>query len=190
MSGHETPAARSGRMLKESGYKLGGDVTAPMVKRVVRKAAQEDATQFHGGEVPLNRRRGGAVDGDAPAGRPDRRARGGAMKHKGKPNTKINIMVGGGGQEAQQAKQEGLQAGVQIGARAAAAKLAGGAGGPPMPPHPPMAPPMGAAPGAPPPGMMPPHPPMGPPGIPPQGVKDGGKVKMQPFKRRSAGGCA
>ena len=108
-------------------------------------------------------------------------ARGGHTR--GKPSTRINIIAGGGGDDAA-GKQQAMQAGAALGARATAAKLAGaGAGGPPggppggpMPPRPPMAgPPPGGAPMMPPPGAGP--------------MRKGGSVHVREHERRRGGHC-
>lgn len=152
----EHPSARAARMLRESGYARGGEVhpDAAEDKALIRKMVKPNA---------LARKNGGRVHGEKSESRPDRRARGGEVKHKG-AKTAVNITVGGGGQQqAAQAAQQGLAVGRQQGAQMAMQKMAAQAG----PPHPPMAPP-GA--GAPPPGAMP------PPGMRPPGAKRGGAI--------------
>lgn len=160
----ETAADRGKRMLHESGYAKGGEISenaedTAIAKRVVRKAIRQHESAEHGGEhKALRLKRGGTVEGEAAESRPDRRARGGAMSHhgksKGKPAVNIKIAAGGSGQPnpegEQMAAKAGLAKGVQLGAQMAAAKMGGGA-----PPGPPPGPgPAGPPPGAPPPGMM------------------------------------
>ena len=153
---HETPEARAHKMLKGCGYAVGGAVVAA-------------------------RRNGGKIHGDDAMDRPDRRARGGHVKPK---IGAINIKVGGGEAERQQARQEGMQIGAKLGAAQAAPR-------PPMPPPHPMAPPMG--PGGPPPGGAPGMPPGGPPmggGMPPrppQMVRRGGVVRRDEHGRWRGG---
>lgn len=157
--------ARATQMLKDGGY--ASEKKAKGVKKVVRKALREHENAEHGGKhEKLKLRSGGHVKGEKAAERPDRRARGGAMKPK---VGAVNITIGKDGvgdaaqdQQKQQmaAKaglQKGIQVGAQLGARQAAQHMAppGGAppmGGPGMPP--PGGPPM-AGPGGPPPPMMP-----------------------------------
>lgn len=208
---HDSAHARATRMLRDSGYSGGhGEApTEPAVTRMKRK---------HGGHVggknadarPDRRARGGAMNGvvsvdrrydaagiDQPHG-PEKRAAGGAMRHKtGGKHAPINITIktgggaGAGGQaEKQAAAQKGLQAGMMIGRR-----MGAGAGGPPMPPPggpPPGGPPMGGPPG------MPPHPPMAgpPPGAgapmpprPPGMMASGGDVRMRDERGRFLGGA-
>src|SRR4051812_42963963 len=163
-----SPQERGARMVRDAGYTSGanGDI-----------------------HTAAKRRAGGPIRGKAPAGRPDRRARGGATgddiidgrqpndaqgnrnaasalarggKVKGK-KTVINIDASHKGDPA--AEQMAHQKGMQDGARAIAAKLQGAGGGPPPgaggpPPGGPMGPPPGGAPMAPP-GMAPPGPPPG-----------------------------
>lgn len=185
--------------VKRSGYKAGGEVAADIDRD--KKAIGQHEEHLHKGEpkTKLRLRRGGSVHGVEPKERLDKRARGGAMKGKHKPNVAVIIHAGGAGdQEKQQAAQQGLQMGAALGARQAAAQ---------MQPKPPM----GGAPGMPPQGMPPggaPRPPMmnrgGKLGYPnpkagsggaagrmekSNAYGDGEKVKVKGYVRRRAGGA-
>lgn len=78
----ETPEARGAKMLRDSGYRSnGGKVTMPKVKRTVKKAIREHENAEHQGKhEKLKLKAGGKVEGKRPAHRPDRRARGGALR--------------------------------------------------------------------------------------------------------------
>lgn len=148
-------------MLRAAGYHSDAKSDAKLIKKMVKPNA-------------LKRARGGSVAGEEPKARPDKRARGGAMR-KGAPHTVVNVVsghgAGGGGpnpqalQAAQQAgMRQGIQTGARLGARAAAQKM-GAPGG--------MRPPMGGPPpGGPP--MMPGG--GGPPLVPPPGIATGGAI--------------
>lgn len=162
-----------------------------------------------GAMVAVDRRY--AAEGISQPHGPEKRAAGGAMRHKSGGKGKIGavniaIKAGGGQAEKQMAAQKGLQAGMMIGARRAAM---GGAGGPPgAPPWPPpgglpiAGPPPGGPPGmmagpgpmrpgggmaggppmaGPPPGAMPPR----PPGM----MAGGGDVRMRDERGRFLGGA-
>lgn len=124
---------------------------------------------------------GGEVRGEKSESRPDRRAKGGAMR--GKTNVAINIHPQKSGDDMQAKKQaamQGMRAGAVLGARQAAAKMQG-AGGPPMGGGAPGGMPTGGPPGGPPP--MPTMPPGGG-GM----MSAGGHVKENGYVRRKAGG--
>lgn len=147
-----TPERRAAAMVRDSGYKGGGEVKIARraAVKVVRKAIAEHDKSMHGGKhETLKLKRGGKVEGGESECRPDRRARGGAMHGKGKIGT-VNIHVGNT-PEALQAEQQGRQQGAAVGAKLAS-----------IAPHPPAIPPMGGAP--------PPRPPMPPPGGAPMGA--------------------
>lgn len=160
----ETAEERGKRFARESGY-----------------TEEKDS-----GPKPAKRKRGGKIDGDKAKDRPDRRARGGATKEKGKPAVKINIAAGGAGggdpQREQMAAKQGMAKGVQIGARAAMQHMAG-AGGPPP----------GGAPGGPPPGAGGPPPGGPPPGggeMPPDGPPGAGMMRRGGgMAKRAKGGA-
>jgi hypothetical protein len=151
----DTARQRAVSALRDSGYAGGGGVHAD---------AAQDKAQIKRllGTARIKLKGGGAVPGNEPADRPDRRARGGHVKGKSKGKT-VNVIVinGKGGGDKPTAM--------------------------PMPPPRPMAPPSGPPPG-PPPMAGPPGaggPPMPPPGaMPPRpmgmarppGVKRGGAV--------------
>lgn len=133
---------------------------AKQVGSAKAKSVLRGAGYARGGGVSPVKKKMKKIEGEKPAMRADKYARGGSVpkgKHAGH-HTKININVGAGQAE----KQAALQQGVKMGATMAAQKL--GAGGPrpgagappmarPMPPPPGAgAPPPGA--GAPPPGGM------------------------------------
>ena len=154
---HESAEHRAHRMLRDGGYKGGGEVK--VAKRVVRKALREHENAEHGGKhEKLKLKAGGAVHGEQSEHRPDRRARGGETMakpagRKGAPT--INIHVGGGGAGA----AKGLALGARLGAAKAMQAMGGGQGAP-MP--------AAAPPGAPMPGMD--------AGAPMPGQKRGGEV--------------
>lgn len=143
-------------------------------KREVASGVHKHEAHMHKGETETKLRKGGFVPGLAAAARPDRYARGGKVKHKGKVIVNINA----GGQDdpgkLQAAHQAGIQQGAMLGARAVAARMGGGAGGPP-----PGGPPGGGAP-SPGPMMAPPGPPPGPPG-PPMAPGAPGMMPRRPF---------
>lgn len=129
--------------------------TVAGVKGLVAKAVREHENHEHGGKhTKLKLRHGGAVDGEAPRHRADRRAKGGKVDGKGHGKIAINVVI------------------------PQAPPAAGGM--PPVPPRPAVPPVgLGAAPGAP----MPPRPmpPPGPPGgaapmLRPPGMKRGGRM--------------
>jgi len=213
---HTSARERGNRMLHESGYKTGGEVTMPKVKRVVKRAVKEHETQEHEGKhAKLRLKSGGRVKGEHVKDRPDRqrradgggivegrsrerddhetnepKARGGKVgKHAGK--VVVNVVGGQGGNpmEAQMAHQQGLKDGIQIAAQHGAMP-----GGPAPMPHPMAAPPPPGAGG--PPGMgappMPPRPPMpGGPGMPPPGgmMARGGAMHHRDERGRFSGGA-
>lgn len=73
----ETPEERGRKMLHNAGYRAeGGKVTMPRVRRVVKRALVGHEDAEHGGEhKPIKVKSGGAVKGEMPRHRPDRRAR-------------------------------------------------------------------------------------------------------------------
>lgn len=132
-----------------SGGRLNNETDAAKDKRMISKAVGQHETHDHPGtpKTKLKLRSGGKVSGAKPAGRADKKGRGG-----GKVN--INIIEPAAAEgEKKQAAMQGLQAGAKLGAAQAAKAMAPGAGGPPPP---------GAGAGPmPPPGAMPPgQPPM------------------------------
>lgn len=148
-------------VLRGAGYARGGGVGRERPKAAGKKP-------MHSAEP---KKAGGKIGGGKPPTRPDKGARGGS-KPSGH-HTRINVNIGAGQAE----KQNALKAGVQIGARLAAAKLAGGAGAMPAPGPRPMAGASMQARGAPP--MAAPGPaPEGPPPMANRGgaFKRGGKV--------------
>lgn len=162
-----TPARRAELLLRDSGYKGGGEVrVARAAKRIVRKDLKEHENAEHGGKHEhLKLKAGGAVHGKESEERPDRRARGGHVGKKA-PSVKVNV---GSPAEALQAEQMGRQQGMALGAKL------GGAGGPPMPPRPAMPPP--GLPGA-----------GGPPGMPPQAMRPPGVMKRGGTVKQAEGG--
>lgn len=146
---------RAHTMVREAGYKSGGDVAMPKAKAAAKRAVHRNENSAKHETPKL--RAGGNVKGEASQARPDRRARGGATKGK----TEINIIVGKGqDQGADMAKQQmaaraGLQKGIQIGAASGAQHPGAPMGGAPAAPVPPT---MGAGPGP----MGAPPPPGGP----------------------------
>jgi hypothetical protein len=168
---HESPHQRGKRMLRESGYHDDAKQDEAMIHRMVKPSA-------------LKRKDGGFVDGEEPHERPDKRARGGAMR-KGPRIGAVNVNVNHRDPAAemmarQQGAQQGIRQGIAQGARLAASRAAM-AGGAPRPP-------MGVPPVAPggPPGMA--RPPMMPPGggVPGAGLKDGGAVHVRAHTRSKA----
>lgn len=151
----KTKSEAAKKVLRGAGYARGGGV----------------AREKHKDLKPAKKAAGGKIDGGKPAARPDKMARGGS-KPSGH-HTRVNINVGAGQQEKQQAMQQGMQ----IGAKLAAAKLAGaggmpGAGGAPRPMG---GAPMQARPMGPPPGGAP-MPPAGGGGVPPTMQARGGRT--------------
>lgn len=174
----EKPHERGARHLRESGY----------------SEPNEE------GHKAKKRARGGHIPGMEAEGRPDRRARGGEHKHKGKVTININAAQKGDPQHEQMAHEAGIQQGAKMGAQAVAAKMAGGAGGPPPmaggPPRPPMGAPMMPPPGGPPmmgPGGPPPGaggpPPGGMPPRPPGMMARGGAMHKRDEHGRFIGGA-
>jgi hypothetical protein len=171
---HEQPHMRAKRMLKESGYHGDKVQDEGLVKTMVKKNA-------------LKRKSGGDVGGEMTMSRPDKRARGGAMKMKGPKIGAVNVNVHHSDPAAEQvAKQQGVQQGLQAGMKMGAQRAMAAQQRPPMPPpRPPMAPPPGATPGMGAPGgapQMAQRPPMAPQasGMMADGGavrKDGGKVE-------------
>ena len=191
----EAPHTRAHRMLKESGYRDGGGIKdKEQDAEMVTDGVHEHESHLHKGEpktkLRLKRNRGGLVEGEEPAARPDKRARGGRMKGPkiGAVNVNVHHSDPAAEQVArQQGAQQGMKMGAQMGARQAMARMAQAphpmAGGPPMAPPGAGAPPPG---GPPPGGAMPPRP---MPGAPPQMAADGGEIKVKAHKRRKAGGA-
>lgn len=160
------------KVLRGAGYARGGGVgrakhpDAKEDKKLIKKEMRSAKI------VP--KKHGGKVSGEKPKSRPDKYARGGSAPRghdNGHKGTKVNIMVGAGQAE----KQQAMQTGMQLGAKMAAAKMQG-AGGPPRPmggapmqarpmPAPPGA---GGAPGGNPGGM--------PQGVPPTMANRGGRM--------------
>jgi hypothetical protein len=207
----KTPGERGKEALEKAGYKTGGSVTMPKVKRVVKRAVREHETEEHGGHHgKITLKHGGEVPGERAKHRPDRqrradgggiegRAMGGEAPRKGGGKPKVgavNIKIKtGSGQDGamkeQMAQRAGMQQGMRMGAALGARQAARGMNRPPMPPSggagpmggaPPMMPPGGG--GA---GMG-----AGPGGPPPPGagmpVKDGGEIHVREHHRRRAGG--
>lgn len=146
-------------VLRGAGYARGGGVghakhpDEAEDKKLIKKELKSAKIQ--------PKKHGGEVEGKKAAARPDKMARGGS-KPSGH-HTRVNINVGAGQQEKQQAMQQGIQ----IGAKLAAAKMAG-AGPRPGAGAPMQARPMPGGPGAP--------PPAGPPGVPPTMAQRGGRM--------------
>lgn len=111
---------------------------------------------------------GGKVKGKTPAERLDKRARGGAMKGKGKHAGTVIVVNTGG---AEMAKQAGMKQGMQMGAALGAHAGAGGPPPSPMPPRPPMAP-------------LPGGPAGGPPAPPPMGGAPRPPLQNGPMRAR------
>ena len=143
--------AKAKGVLRGAGYARGGGVGA---------TAGMDGMK-PGGKV---KKKTAKIDGNKPASRPDKMARGGS-EPKGH-HTRVNINVGAGQAEKQQAMQQGLA----LGAKLAAAKMGGGMPGAPRPGA---GAPMQARP-MPPPGGAP-MPPPGGGGVPPTMQARGGR---------------
>jgi hypothetical protein len=160
--------ARGAAMMRDSGYHPDAKEDAEEIEAMVKPEALK------------KRKRGGEVKGKEPEHRPDKRARGGAMKGPKIGAVNVNVHHSDPAAEAM-AKQQGMRQGIQAGARMAAMRGANPAA---QAPRPPMMPPPGAAPpgapmGAPPMGARPPM-----QGAP-MGAKDGGAV----HKREDGGEC-
>ena len=172
------------------------DSDAAQDKKEVARGVHKHEAHMHKGEKETKLKSGGSVHGYEPSERPDRRARGGKVKSKGKGKVIVNINAGGQDdqQKIQAAHQAGIQQGAMLGARAAAARMGPGAGSPPgLPPGPPGGPVAGPPPMAGPPGPMPGAPGMMPPGMPPRRpFAQGGNVAMmrrRDLKGRFMGGA-
>lgn len=142
-------SGKAKKVLRAAGYARGGGV-----------GAVSDGMKSGGKAKPKH---GKKVEGDKPHARPDKMARGGS-KPSGH-HTRVNINVGAGQAE----KEQALKTGIQLGARLAAAKMGGarpGAGAPMQ--ARPMSSPPGGAPGGPPLG--------GPQGVPPTMANRGGRM--------------
>lgn len=208
----KTPGERGKEALSKAGYAVGGKITMPRVKRVVRRGIAEHETEEHGGRHgKITLKAGGSVRGEKAKERPDRqrradgggiegRAMGGEMPHrsgggrggKAKVGT-VNIKIGGKGEGAggqpdpaamQAAQHQGIQQGMRMGAALGARQAGAGMQRPPMGGPPPGA---GGLPAGGPPGGMPPGgpPPPGGGGMP---VRDGGEIHVREHQRRRAGG--
>lgn len=83
----ETPQEAGTRLLHSAGYRSeGGRVTMPRVKRVIKKAFVQHEDEEHGHEhKPIQLKAGGAVKGEKPKSRPDRRSRGEHHRDMGGP---------------------------------------------------------------------------------------------------------
>lgn len=149
--------ARANKMIGRAGYRNGGSVRDDDAqdRKEIAAAVHKHEKHDHKGEPETKLRSGGHVDGEKGRAHLAKRARGGAMSHKGGKSTKVNVIV---------APQGGGAHPVPV----------------PVPVHPPGAgAPPGAAPMGGPPmggGMAPPGgmPPGG--GMPPMMRKRGGKI--------------
>lgn len=135
-----------------------------------------------GGGVSPARKHGGKIDGGEPVHRADKFARGGSAPKGHHARTKININIGAGQAEKQQAMAKGLAIGKM---------MAGGprpGAGAPMQARPPMPPPGGAPVPGPGPGAMTPG---GPPPMANRGGRfaKGGNVKSMTGGAGSGGGA-
>ena len=148
-------------VLRGAGYARGGGVGSKSKHPLEEHSDEKQDKKMFKKEISKVRLKyadGGKVDGGKAKSNAGKMARGGSKPHG---HTKININVGAGQAE----KEQAMHTGVQLGARLAAAKMAGG-------PRPGAGAPMQARPMVPPPGAGPAMPPPGP-GGPPMAARGG-----------------